>query len=153
MKVGFTGSRKGMAVDQESSIRRLMEAKLGSGLTEVHHGDCTGADEDFHGICIDLKVPYIGIHPGYDYKGEFPTRSYCDQHSPGEGATRIEVFPPAAYLVRDQVIVESTESLIAAPKGFKEELRSGTWTTIRKARKLHPYNICIVYPDGTISFE
>ena len=48
-------------------------------------------------------------------------------------------------------IVNVCDVLIAAPSG-PEKLRSGTWSTVRYARKLHK-NITIVLPDGSTHFE
>ncbi len=55
-------------------------------------------------------------------------------------------------MVRDKDIVNPAERMIAAPAGTTEELRSGTWATIRYARK-KKVPLSIVWPDGTISYE
>ena len=49
-------------------------------------------------------------------------------------------------------IVDESDFLIGTPKGFCEELRSGTWSTIRYARK-KGMEITIVYPDGSVKIE
>jgi len=55
-------------------------------------------------------------------------------------------------LTRNHDIVDCTELLIACPKSMKEELRSGTWATVRYARKLER-PVIIIYPNGISSSE
>jgi len=51
-----------------------------------------------------------------------------------------------------QGIVRETELLIAAPAEFSEQHRSGTWSTVRYARRLgRP--VQIIGPDGRIRTE
>ena len=50
------------------------------------------------------------------------------------------------------VVAEGVNGLIAAPGGFVEERRSGTWATIRYARQAGR-RIWVVKPDGSVSFE
>jgi hypothetical protein len=146
--IGFTGTREGTATEQRAALQKLLRERKP---TEVHHGDCDGADEQFHSDSIDLGVPKIVIHPGHNYQGLFPTRSYCDQHTPGDGKSEITVLPAKPYLVRDRDIVMATELLIACPQG-QEKLRSGTWTTVRAARKANR-PIIIIFPDGSVVEE
>lgn len=54
-------------------------------------------------------------------------------------------------LVRNKDIVESTDVLLACPKG-PEELRSGTWSTVRLARK-QGKRVVIFWPDGSVTEE
>ena len=119
MIVGFTGSRHGMTTEQQMLVR---EALLSLEPTAVHHGDCVGADAEFHKIALELKIKIV-IHPPVDFK----FRAFC------EGAE--EEWTKREYLERDRDIVECSDALIAAPKSKEEELRSGTWYTIRYARK------------------
>jgi hypothetical protein len=58
LKLGFTGTRAGLTAAQAARLRELV-----AGATEVHHGDCVGADEQFHRIAIAAGVlppqPYL----------------------------------------------------------------------------------------------
>ncbi len=56
MKVGFTGTRKGMTEFQKTEVRRLLTEYMHGRDMEAHHGDCIGADTDFHNICIDMCI-------------------------------------------------------------------------------------------------
>jgi len=57
------------------------------------------------------------------------------------------VWPQYEYLVRNQHIVNQADVLIATPGEFKEQRRSGTWSTVRKARA-KGITVHIVTPDG-----
>ncbi|TWU06515.1 hypothetical protein [Stieleria varia] len=119
MKIGFTGSRNGMTEQQRTRFRQLLNQTCAS---EAHHGDCVGADADFHAICVELGVAVV-VHPPSNSK----SRAICSPVS--------ERRPPLPYLQRNQTIVRSTVALIAAVSG-PERVRSGTWATIRFARTL-----------------
>jgi hypothetical protein len=136
MKIGFTGTRVGMTPKQEKEIAHLLRAQ-----SELHHGDCSGADYQAHLIALRLNVPKIVIHPPTDDK----LRAHCERYKVEN--TSVVVKPAADFLVRDKDIVLACEMLIAAPSTFKEKRRSGTWTTLRYAREAGcPW--VLVYPDG-----
>jgi len=122
MKVGFTGTREGMSQHQKEQFA-LKIYDLNP--TEFHHGDCEGADAEAHDI-IRAIFPNIKIvvHP--------PKFSSHRAFRVGD-----EMREPDAYISRDKRIVEETEYLIGAPLVDKEQIRSGTWTTIRFAKKLN----------------
>jgi hypothetical protein len=122
MILGYTGSRKGMTGEQAAEITRFI---ITEDITEAHHGDCVGGDEQFHAICVRLDVPVV-IHPPENDR----YRAFC------KGAIRIE--DPLPFLDRNKVIVNVVELLLAAPKEDEEPppMRGqGTWSTVRYARK------------------
>lgn len=120
MIFGFTGNRYGLSEIQVEKILNLLEKEQGE--IEVHHGDCVGADEQFHKICEKYKNIKIVIHPPTDDK----FRAFCKSEY---------ITDPKPYLKRNDDILKSCEILIACPLNEKEILRSGTWSTIRKAKK------------------
>lgn len=128
MKLGFTGTSKGMTGLQTDEIYRLMIGGL-----ELHHGDCVGADAEAHQLALFQKMPVI-LHP--------PIRN--DKRAFCKGA--VSEREPKKYLVRNREIVDETDALLAAPSG-PETLRSGTWSTIRYALK-RGKPVSIVMPDG-----
>lgn len=133
MKVGFTGTQAGMTEQQKA---RIIEFLDDNPVDEVHHGDCIGSDSDFHVLVLESyrRIPIL-IHP----PSNPAKRAFCR----GD-----REFVPLPYLVRNREIVSVTEVLLATPKG-PEELRSGTWSTIRYARKIgHPVHI--FWPDGSV---
>ena len=72
------------------------------------------------------------------------TGTYCK-------TTEVYMRKPKPYLERNKDIVDETGLLIATPKG-EEIVRSGTWSTIRYARKNHK-KIIIIMPNGNLRFE
>lgn len=137
--VGFTGTQAGMTHAQGMGVRHVL-AFLIDGEIDAHHGDCIGADADFHKICRDTpKVVWITGHP--------PTnpvkRAWCQFDSE---------WPALPYLARNGRIVAATDVLIATPREYEEQLKSGTWSTVRKAR-VAKKPIHLVYPDGSIVTE
>lgn len=121
MKIGFTGSRDGMSQHQKEQLVVLL-AQLNP--TEFHHGDCKGADEQAHEIVReffpDCKI--VVWPPRIEFMRAFK-----------QGDVMME---PMDYIPRDEKIVDSAELLIGAPKvTTHEEKRSGSWYTIRYARR------------------
>lgn len=135
MKIGFTGTRIGMSKAQ----KRVFESLIDEYWPEVfHHGLCQGADEEAHLIVRSMKPSCrIEGHPPTNYK--FVSDVDCDKY-----------FPQVPYLTRNKSIVNCASLLIATPKTNQEELRSGTWSTIRFARRTGK-QLNIILPDGEIS--
>jgi len=133
--IGFTGTRKGMTTNQQIEVRRLLAYELGH-IREAHHGDCVGADSDFHNICKGLGIRVI-LHPPSD-----PThRAFrMDAH---------KVLSAKPYLERNHDIIDASKILIATPKEYHEVRRSGTWATIRYARE-KGIRIITVFPSGRV---
>lgn len=131
MKIGFTGTQVGMTQQQTDEVHRLLRKFRAA---EFHHGDCVGADQQAHGEAMVLGVRTV-IHPPVIGA----KRAYC----PAD-----ETRPPKEYLLRNHDIVDETQVLIATPKEITEQLRSGTWATIRYAKKMNR-RVYIVYPDGS----
>jgi hypothetical protein len=132
-KIGFTGTQDGMTDLQKSALRDLLDG--GSG--EFHHGDCIGADSEAHDIAILCGYTVV-LHPP-----ETPAkRAWRDVPQHLKRAQK-------PYLVRNKDIVTETASLIAAPADPVEELRSGTWSTVRFAR-LRGKPVFLILPDGTV---
>lgn len=137
MRVGFTGTQLGMTGYQLREVSRHLKALKNKGAHEFHHGDCVGADAEADKIALDLGYT-IFVHPPEDPS----KRAFCT------GGLRV-ILPKAPYLVRNRSIVDHTEVLIATPKRLSEELRSGTWATIRYARKLRK-DILLITPNEAL---
>ena len=137
MKVGFTGTQKGMTDAQKDSVRKLLRTA-----DELHHGDCVGADADAHRVALSLGLAVV-VHPPDDDKKRFFCVPLCCEGS--ENAAT--VLPPKPYLTRNKDIVRDTQWLLACPGEVAEVIRSGTWATVRAARKAGK-NVVIVCPDG-----
>jgi hypothetical protein len=133
MKLGMTGNRNGIS-DEAKKV--FLDFINNNEIKEAHHGDCLGADKDFHDIFNNKNLRII-IHPPNDNK----MRAFCKSDN---------ILQPKKFLDRNHDIVNNTDMLIAFPSTKNEILRSGTWATIRYARK-QKKNILIVYPDGNYS--
>ena len=134
--IGFTGTRKGMTKKQRESFQKLIESFK---IKEFHHGDCIGADKESHDIIkkLDPKPKIMGHPPKYS-----KYRAFC----------KADIWlKPKDYLTRNKDIVDSTDILIGITAG-KEKLMSGTWSTIRYARKKDK-PIYIISPDGKLKVE
>jgi hypothetical protein len=127
-KIGFTGTQRGMTEIQAETISNY----FGDGV-EFHHGDCTGADEQAHRLAKAAGCLII-IHPPINPN----KRAFCIADN---------ILPQKDYLDRNHDIVDATELLLATPGEQEEQLRSGTWATIRYARKWKKPTI-IIYPNG-----
>jgi hypothetical protein len=135
VKVGFTGTRIGMTAEQLGSCESLL-LKLNP--EELHHGDCIGADEEMHILCLRHSVPVV-IHPP-----ESPVlRAYC-----GMAVAKRSV---KEYHARDRNIVDDTDELIAAPLQPIPK-NGGTLYTINYARK-QGRRVYLVWRDGNITTE
>lgn len=133
--VSFTGTQAGMTNQQRAKVRELL---VGLDPMWVHAGDCLGADAQFIEIVEEA----------------LPSAQTCG-HPPDDGSKRAFcrydfTQPEAPYLERNWDIAVHGRVLIATPKEPQEVLRSGTWSTVRYARKLGK-EIFIVRPDGTLA--
>lgn len=131
MAIGFTGTQKGLTQKQRDSLFLLLNEHK---RTDFRHGDCIGADAEAHIFARNAGHKII-IHPPIDKSKQ----AFCR----GDGYVAAK-----DYLDRNHDIVRASQWIIACPKGFAEELRSGTWATIRFAKKLGK-RLTIIWPDGS----
>jgi predicted Rossmann fold nucleotide-binding protein DprA/Smf involved in DNA uptake len=107
-----------------------------------HHGDCIGADEQAHDIAIAAGLK-VHIHPCVIR----PKRANRIPSNYPNGRPAIE--EPADPLERNRRMVNLCDQLFACPKEPTEVIRSGTWATIRYARK-KGRRLYIILPHGEI---
>ena len=138
MEVGFTGAQMGTSDPQLGSLIEIVE---GLDFEKAHHGDCLGADEEFHVILRTVaEHVHIDGHPPSDPKH----RAFCDFDF---------THDEHQYLIRNRHIVRASDLMIACPNGTKEIRRgSGTWATIRYSRK-EGVPLVIIWPNGTCTYE
>lgn len=135
--VGFTGTRTGLTDPQTAALAKLLVSL--APLT-LHHGDCVGADARAHEIALAASWPIV-LHP--------PSAHFLRANCLGWTERR----EPLPYLERNEQIVRECSMLVACPEG-PETQRSGTWSTVRFARKLG-VEVRVVWSDGhvTVSVE
>lgn len=140
MHVGFTGTRRGMTAKQVEAVRDILDDRYMLHGFVAHHGDCIGADAQFHSICREPRggpVTIVG-HPG-------PTSRYS------AGCEFNERFAPEPYMKRNRAIVHSSLVMIAAPGEDDPRARGGTWATIAIAREAHgPWRLHVVGVHGNL---
>lgn len=146
LTIGFTGTKEGLSYKQKDTLISFIafEVQLsGDGGVVGRHGDCIGADATFDSICEALNVPVI-IHPGKSKNGGNPFRAFCGTNRPST-----LILEEKDYLVRNDDIVKECTFLTVCPKEKEEQIRSGTWTTVRRARKRNR-PVVFIFPDGSI---
>lgn len=137
MKVGFTGTQQGMTDDQIEIVNlNIQMIRIENGPDEFHHGDCIGADAQAHDMAETLGYQTVSHPPVIEAKRAF------------KKATR--TLEAKAYLDRNKDIVNACEILIAAPAEMTEQIRGGTWSTVRYAKKIGRPCL-LVLPDGSIA--
>ena len=133
IKIGFTGTQTGMTQHQKDMVELILTFhKYSGGISEVHHGDCVGADDEFNTIAGDKYLLKSIAHPSdIDSKRAWGRYEVC--------------LPTKTPLERNHNIVDAVDIMIATPKERLEVLRSGTWATIRYCRKIGKI-VHIIYP-------
>lgn len=136
--IGFTGTRHGMTRPQQEAVRTMLQktlARYGASVLCVH-GACVGADAEFDALCAERGLDVV-CRPS-------------DLPGMTASVTARPIAPPAAPLARNVAIVRMSSVLIARPRGTEQdEPRSGTWATIRQARR-DRVPVRLVWPDGGV---
>lgn len=133
---GFTGTRSGMSLTQLLTLTtKLWELKKAHSYEELfvfHHGDAIGADREAAHVAHALGFKVVSHPPENSTYRAFVVSD--------------SVLEPRPYLQRDHDIVDASQVVFAAPLDETNEiLRSGTWATIRYARKK---NNLVILPRG-----
>jgi len=118
--IGVTGTRQPLLPHQVETLQKLL--KINDRIFECHYGGCIGADFDAATICTRLGIDLV-LHP--------PTNTSQTNYVQ---VSHLRIEPAESYLERNKSIASACTLLIAFPRSEKEELRSGTWATIRYAR-------------------
>ena len=131
MTIGFTGTQQGMT---EAQIVSVTDTLLRLDKLEFHHGDCVGTDVQAAKIAKEQGYIIVGHPPTNEYKRAFFFNDMTRTAKP--------------FIERNHDIVDAVEVLIATPKTAREQHRSGTWATIRYARRNNVL-VIIINPDGS----
>ncbi len=139
MNIGFTGTRDGTTASQRLSMIRWLHAHRN--LNDFHHGCCIGADAQAVRLVMFPHVRGIVGHP--------PDNDAMLSKSAVANSDRL--MPPRPYLARNRNIVDAGDILLACPDG-PERQRSGTWSTVRYARRSGK-PVVIFWPNGSVTEE
>jgi predicted NUDIX family NTP pyrophosphohydrolase len=141
-KIGFTGTSMGMTPQQKIEVAGKLKKLYDEGFNELHYGLCIGADQQ--AAIFAKKLGYrVVAHPGVNKKNPTNTLFRSDF------ADNDEVREPKFFIARDRDIVDETELMIAAPNTREERVRSGTWATVRYARKQNR-EVILILPEEII---
>lgn len=144
--VSVTGSEVGPFPAQGEALVGLwapLRRQLGRPVT-LSHGDCVGVDVWSAGVAEFLgweTEAYPWDRPGW--------------HNPKRGYHRSSVIhrPNPDPMDRNWTLARvAIDGLYALPETKHEVMRSGTWSTVRRARKLGR-KITLVLPDGEVVEE
>lgn len=140
--IGFTGTQVGMTDAQKREVNAILADKKSQsiGINCAIHGDCIGADSEFHTMATNLQYQTIA-YPASDVDKRKVANCQCSFKN-----------PPRPALTRNHDIVGVANLMVACPKEMSEIIRSGTWATIRYARSIKT-PLIIVFPDGSIQKE
>lgn len=135
--IGFSGTS---GIVTRRQMNGLEEHVGSERMHEFHHGLCEGADTYAHWTVRS-------IWPECFIVGHMPLSRSKMIHSPCD-----LYMPPKKYLDRNRDIALVATELIALPGTEEEILRSGTWATVRYARK-RKIPIYLILPSGEVVIE
>jgi hypothetical protein len=143
MKVGFTGTQKGMTTAQKEKLIWILRGDVTRKPSLFIHGGCVGADNEADVIAAELGIERL----------VFPSNLVHKSVSVEVLRARGPVFiaEPQPPLKRNIEIVKHCEWLIACPAEMVEIMRSGTWMTVRQAAK-QKRNHHVIGRDGNFLF-
>ena len=131
MLIGITGTRSPLNTSQKDRIQKFLQNYY-THRSELHHGDCVGADAEVADIAKRLGYKII-CHP--PIKNELRAFYSSD-------LTNV----PQSYFARNRAIVDQTEHLIVAPFQDEWQPNGGTWYTHDYAKKKNK-PLTIFYPN------
>jgi hypothetical protein len=128
MRAGITATQIGINTFQREKLKHILVTK---NVNTLIHGDCIGGDAASHEVARALGIAVYIFPPIKSDK-----RAWCVANDQAE---------PDDYIKRNHAIVNASDFLIGMPKSEFEELRSGTWATIRYAKKIG-IKVMIIFP-------
>ena len=120
MKIGITGARSGMNAEQSSSLRYHL-SRVDTSITQLHHGDCVGVDEEAAVLASNMGIQTV-CHPPVD-------ESLRAHHN------STIILEQKNHFARNRNIVDSVDLLFVVPYQDEWQSRGGTWYTHDYAKK------------------
>lgn len=135
MRYSFTGPTEATGIERHKAVYRVLARLDVDNDTEFTTGGAFGIDTIAffeamgnyptakHRVCVPDGEPYNTIVS-------------ASAHDAAERGQNVEViYVPGGYMKRNDALVAHCDVLLAFPPTAQEQLRSGTWATIRRARK------------------
>lgn len=135
--VGITGSLEGLTGPQLRWAKQFIQDNV---VRVLHHGNCIGGDEDVATLFYKGQDTYIIAHPGHISTMQSKI-SFNDL-----------VLPEKHTLARNRLIVNSSDLLLGFPKIDDEDDNSGSWYTIRWAKR-HRTPVIVISPTGMMTLH
>jgi hypothetical protein len=137
--LGFSGTRFGMSIEQYNVLKTFLK---NNDFRCFCHGDCLGADLEFHNLVLQEFIKcYLYIYPPKQKK----LRAYMAYRFKFFNSQQIIQYKEKNYLERNRDIVNNSDFLIAAPKSKIEN--GGTWYTINYAKTIGK-SCMLIFPSG-----
>lgn len=133
LRVAFTGTRRGCSERQLVRLRKRITKLLklyGADHLVFVHGACMGADEQFHRIAIKCGAQKIEQWPS---TAATSRAEACKRRAQRHGVKLVS-HRPKPPMDRNADIIKGAFILLACPKESREQVHSGTWSTVRIAR-------------------
>lgn len=135
MRVGFTGSQNGLTNDQQGVLLGLLRQY---GMRDwLIHGGCVGADTEAH---------FLGRQQGMKIK-VWPSNIKGKWGDWPDAEMVMAQMPPLERNMK--IVIDNLDHLYACPGTSVERMRSGTWATVRYARR-QLVDHSIILPDGHV---
>lgn len=140
---GFTGTREGLTLPQRAALAFYLKHHPAA---ELHQGCCIGADEEVTEVVEAAKINFGIPCPLIGWPSNLPGMT-----STSAQLRCRDIHDPAPPLDRNRLIVHMADVLLACPRG-PEDQRSGTWYTVRHARRVG-CPVVFFWPDGSTTTE
>jgi hypothetical protein len=138
----FTGARTGLTPAQLAALRVVLAGYAVPGAV-LHNGCAEGADE----ACLELADILDGVLVLWPCNAA--RRLWAFGFVDGRDYWSIQpTLPP---LERNARMVAAASVVVACPDG-PERTRSGTWSTVREARRMGR-EVVVVWPSGEVTRE
>ena len=146
MKVGVTGTRKGM---RQAQITAFFKFVQDNEIEEFHHGDCVGVDDEAANIVFAEKTQsgiacHIHRRPGPD---DGLHRASNQLHIASGGRD----YPEKTHFARNRDIVNACDLLVVIPLDDSRQPHGGTWYTYDYAVK-RGKQVVVIWPDGRVDW-
>lgn len=141
--IGVTATRRGLTDQQRVAAFDVLVLRRELGAETVHHGACVGGDEQLVEMAYELGF-HLVAHPS-----DMP--AFVSDHALALSHEVLLAKPP---LDRNRDIVDAADhALLAHPHELVEVTRSGTWATVRYARRRTDLPRVMVWPDGRVELD
>lgn len=133
MKLSFSGTTEANYNDHYTYIENCIREhfSIEYDVVEYTSGGAVGVDTLAAYAAIQLYP--TAKHTIYVPKGEWYNEEFVQDFIDGNYGEVIEI--EGGYMKRNDALVGACDALMAFPKTNKEEKRSGTWATIRRAQR------------------